>query len=47
MANGTTGVSYWRAHCELLWFWDVDSSGTQEVERPPLEAGTRELAKGQ
>jgi hypothetical protein len=28
---------------ELLWLCDGDSSGTQEGERPPREAGTRGL----
>jgi hypothetical protein len=28
---------------ELLWLCDGDSSGTQEGERPPWEAGTRGL----
>jgi hypothetical protein len=32
---------------ELLWLWDGSSSGTQEGERPPLEASTRGLVKGQ
>jgi hypothetical protein len=29
----------------LLWLWDGDSLGTQEGERPPLEAGTRGLIR--
>jgi hypothetical protein len=32
---------------ELLWLWSEDISGTQEEERPLLEAGTRRLVKGQ
>jgi hypothetical protein len=32
---------------ELLWLWHVDSSGTQEAERPSLEVGTRGLVKKQ
>jgi hypothetical protein len=27
----------------MLWMCSGDSSGTQEMERPPLEAGTRGL----
>jgi hypothetical protein len=30
-----------------MWPWRVDNSETQEGERPPLEAGTRGLVKGQ
>jgi hypothetical protein len=29
----------------LLWLWDGDSSGTQEGDRLPLEAGTRGLVR--
>jgi hypothetical protein len=32
---------------KLLWLWPGDSLGHQEGERPPLEAGTRRLVKGQ
>jgi hypothetical protein len=32
---------------ELLWLCEGNSSVTQEGERPPLEAGTRGLVKGQ
>jgi hypothetical protein len=28
-------------HCESLWLWDGDSSGTQVMECPPLEADAR------
>jgi hypothetical protein len=31
---------------ESLWIWHGDSSGAQEGERSPLEAGTRGLVKG-
>jgi hypothetical protein len=35
----------WVSECTLsqesLWLWSGDSYGTQEGERPPLEAGTR------
>jgi hypothetical protein len=37
------GSSRWKEHCESLWLWDGDSSGTQEGEYSPLEAGTRGL----
>jgi hypothetical protein len=30
---------------QLLWLWPGDSSGTQEEDRPPLEACTRALMK--
>jgi hypothetical protein len=30
---------------ESLWLWGGDSSGSQEWERPPLEADTRGLVK--
>jgi hypothetical protein len=32
---------------ELLWLWSGDSLGTQDRERPPLEAVTRGLLKRQ
>jgi hypothetical protein len=30
---------------ELLWLWNGDSSGSQEIERTPLEAGTSGLVR--
>jgi hypothetical protein len=37
----------WRQHYESLWLWIEDGSGTLEEERPPLEADTRRVVKGQ
>jgi hypothetical protein len=40
------GVSECTVSQESLWLWHRDSSGTQEGECLPLEAGTSALVKG-
>jgi hypothetical protein len=32
---------------ECLWLWLGNKSGNQEGERPPLDAGTRSIVKGE